>query len=323
MIGNALGTLLSGRARSLPMAALAAAMLALGACGGGGSTGMDTPPEPGQDALEALRSDPRVMRMGDILEGSDALLFSSLHAYYALSGSGATQSGRLVEKMDCAGGSCEGEDGSTVAVEDLTNAAEPDVVLSEAALGARDGFDTIRTQGGFALTVTLSGVTVTSDDVSMTGYGFWGEHGHAALELLSGPLTSVADGIALSGEFGQARAYVAGEVSGSNPAGMGSATWRGIAEASPTGTFQRLQGSATVTIADLARPRVGVAIDVPGHDIGAPGWADMPLENGGFASGTAGSDHLAGNFHGPGHAEAWGIFDTADYIGAFGTKRAR
>ena len=57
-------------------------------------------------------------------------------------------------------------------------------------------------------------------------------------------------------------------------------------------------GTATVTIADLSRPRVGVAIDVPGHAIGAPGWADMALANGRFETGRAGEDYLAGNFHG-------------------------
>ena len=76
-----------------------------------------------------------------------------------------------------------------------------------------------------------------------------------------------------------------------------------------------------MTIADLSRPRVGVAIDVPGHDIGAPGWADMPLTDGRFTAGTAGSDYLAGNFHGPNHEEAWDVFDTSGYVGAFGAKR--
>ena len=80
-------------------------------------------------------------------------------------------------------------------------------------------------------------------------------------------------------------------------------------------------GTATLTIADLSRPRVDVAIEVPGHTIGAPGWADMALGNGAFSSGTAGTDYLSGNFHGPAHEEAWGVFDTADYIGAFGAKR--
>ena len=76
-----------------------------------------------------------------------------------------------------------------------------------------------------------------------------------------------------------------------------------------------------LVLADLSRPRVEVAIDVPGHGIGAPGWADMPLSNGGFSSGTAGTDYLGGNFHGAGHEEAWGVFETANYLGAFGAKR--
>ena len=48
----------------------------------------------------------------------------------------------------------------------------------------------------------------------------------------------------------------------------------------------------------------------------------MPLGAGGFSAGTpGGGDHLAGGFHGPGHEEAWGVFDTSAYIGAFGARR--
>lgn len=42
---------------------------------------------------------------------------------------------------------------------------------------------------------------------------------------------------------------------------------------------------------------------------------------GGFATGTAGTDRISGRFHGPGDEEAWGVFDTGAYVGAFGTKR--
>lgn len=95
-----------------------------------------------------------------------------------------------------------------------------------------------------------------------------------------------------------------------------------MAEAVATGAFERLMGTATVSIADLSRPRVGVAIDVPGHDIGAPGWADMALRAGRFGSGTPGSgDWLTGDFHGPSHEEVWGVFDITDYIGAFGANK--
>ncbi len=28
-----------------------------------------------------------------------------------------------------------------------------------------------------------------------------------------------------------------------------------------------------------------------------------------------------GRFHGPGHEEAWGVFDTGAFVGAFGARR--
>ena len=46
-----------------------------------------------------------------------------------------------------------------------------------------------------------------------------------------------------------------------------------------------------MTTADLSRLGGGVAMDVPGHDIGAPGWVDMSLENGRIGAGTAGNGH--------------------------------
>ena len=309
------------RAKTLVALAALALPLALGACSGGSATGpAGPPPELGEEELAALRSDPRVVRMGGILERSDALLFTGLHARYALTGGGETVRGTLTETMDCAGGRCTGSGGTTIALADLTAPSDVDVGLSEAALGSRGGFDTVATRGRFEVTERVPGVTMTATP-SIRSWGFWGEHGFAALELGSSPLTGEADGTAVSGDFSLARAYAAGAVSGTNPAGPGGATWTGIAEASPVGRYERLMGTTTVTVADLSRPRVGVAIDVPGHDIGAPGWADMPLANGSFASGTAGTDYLGGNFHGPNHEEAWGVFDTADYLGAFGTRR--
>ena len=339
MTGNEFGGLLPMRMKTMAAAAIAAAALALGACGGGGGSAMgpeapppvtpETPPEVTPETpadglsgeeLAALRSDPRVVRLGGILERADTLLFTGLHSRYALSGGGETLSEAPVERMDCAGARCTGSDGASVAVADLTDPSDVDVSLSEAALGSRGGFDTVRTRGAFEVTESVPGVTVTAAP-SIRSWGFWGGHGFAALEIGAGPLSGEVDGTAFTGDFSLARAYAAGDAAGTNPAGTGSATWTGIAEASPTGRFERLTGTATVRIADLSRPRVSVAIDVPGHDIGAPGWTDMPLANGGFSSGTAGTDWLGGNFHGPAHEEAWGAFDTARHIGAFGARR--
>ena len=84
-----------------------------------------------------------------------------------------------------------------------------------------------------------------------------------------------------------------GAAAATNPAGLGSATWRGVAEAASTGTFERRQGTATLTIADLGLPRIGIAIDVAGWDIGAQTWSDMSLANGSFTVGRAGSDYMA------------------------------
>lgn len=315
--------------KMLRMAAFAAAALTLAACGGGGDGGGAAPPATMPPAalseaeIEGVRSDDRVVRLGGILGEADALLLTSARARYSIEGGGERLVEDLVDAFDCTGARCEAADGTVISVADLTgSAAELDVRLSEAALGERGGFDAAATRGRFELTEVAEGARVSVAPTVHT-YGFWGAHGYAALELGSGPLTGDADGTALTGEFAFARAYAAGAASGSNPGGTGSATWSGIVEASPVGAFERLTGSVTLTIADLARPTsVSVSVDVPGHEIDRPGWANAPLAAGRFSTGTAGSDYLEGSFHGPGGEEAWGVFDTTGYIGAFGAKRA-
>ncbi len=298
--------------RLLLTAALAAATLTLGACGGG------MPPDSPSLSDSA---DPRVARLGGLLEDADALRMSSLHARYSLAAGTETIADSYVEAVSCSGARCVAADGTATAVGDLLDLnAGADLETIEAALDMRGGFDTATTSGSFENTETLPDLTLTVSS-EVTSYAFWGEHGYAALVLGAGPIAAEIDGTAFSGAFALAQAQVAGAATGTNPTGLGSATWTGIAEASPTGTFERLTGTVRLTIADLSQPRVGVAMDVPGHIIGAPGWADMALDNGAFSSGTAGTDHLSGAFHGPAHEEAYGVFDTADYIGAFGAKR--
>ena len=318
MIANLPDALLSRKATILPILALAAATLALAACGGGSAMQSAVSPEPPEVPGDGPEPDAPLARLADILDRADTLLVGSLHSRWSLAGGGEALIGASADALACSGARCVAADGTAITVQDMLDL---DAGAGEADLGSRGGFDTAATRDAFAATESAAGVTVSG--LTVLGYGFWGEHGFAALELGSGSLADDAGETAFGGDFTQARAYALGEVSGFNPAGTGSATWRGLAEASPTGAFERLRGTATVTIADLSRPRVGVAIDVPGHAIGAPGWADMALAGGGFASGTAGRDHLAGHFHGPDHDEAWGVFDTATYLGAFGAKRER
>ena len=283
------------------------AALTLAACGGGGGSSGPVRPPPPATGLQG------------ILDRADTLLASGAHARWTLS-DGKTQIAETeVEAMRCAGARCVGEDGEATAAADLRGAfAAPGA--AGAVFGTRGGFDTATGKSAFEETQRVTGATVTAGP-GATSWGMWGEHGFAVLTLASGALAAEAGGVAFAGDFSSASAWALGDAAGSNPAGAGRAVWRGIAEAASTATFERLTGAATVTIADLSRPRVGVAIDVPGHDIGAPGWADMPLLNGRFATGTAGTDYLAGDFHGPAHQEAWGVFDTGAYVGAFGAKR--
>ena len=297
------------KSRTLRMVAFVAAAFILGACGSSMRT----------DDGDRLRSDPRVVRLEGLLGRSDTLLHSSLHSRYSLTAEGITIGDSTVEAMSCSGARCVAEDGTETTVQDLIDPSA-DIGMAEVELGMRGGFDTVTIRAGFEITESPPDVTLTSGP-TVNGYGFWGEHGYAAVTTGAGPLSGRIEGVPFTGDFAGATAYAVGDASGTNPAGMGSATWQGIAEAASTGTFERHQGTATVTIADLSRPRVGVAIDVPGHDIGAPGWADMALTDGRFTAGTAGSDYLAGNFHGPDHEEAWGVFDTSGYVGAFGAKR--
>jgi len=50
-------------------------------------------------------------------------------------------------------------------------------------------------------------------------------------------------------------------------------------------------------------------------------WPDISLTNGSFSQGSAADHHIHGHFHGQDHSEAWGIFHTNAYVGAFGAKR--
>ena len=151
-------------------------------------------------------------------------------------------------------------------------------------------------------------------------YGVWGLYGALHLQVVDGPMAGEVQGVPFTGDLSYAVAFVLGNATGSNPPGTGSATWRGVAEAVSTSTFQWGQGTATLTIADLSRPRVGVDIEIPGFAIGSPRWSDIPLTDGRFAIGTAGTDRLEGDFHGPAHYEAYGVFDTDAYVGGFGAK---
>ena len=304
--------------QTMRMAAVAAAALALAGCGGGGGESGST--TPGGGGVE-MPVDPTVVAFEALVDRTDTLLFSAVHSRWSGTVAGETVEVASAEPMTCTGASCTDADGMAIAAgETAVVAAVEGRGPGDATPGSQDGFDTVTATDRFQVVETLAGITVTAS-AAATLHGYWGEHGFAALTLGTGRLSGEAEGAPFTGQFGIASAYAAGDASGTNPGGVGSATWRGLAEAARKDTLERHRGTATVTIADLARPRVGVSIDVPGHAIGAPGWADMALDGGRFASGSAGTDWLSGSFHGPGHEEAWGVFDTTAHVGSFGARR--
>ena len=296
---------------------LAAAAVLLTGCGGGAAPALT------EEELDRLRADPRMVRLGGILGRADTLLAPSTYGHYSYSLQGTTLSGDWVEPVHCTGVRCTSGEDTQIAIEDL---ADPltGADLTFAELGSHGAFDTLIAGGRIDIS---EGVSDVEPDIAITSpppgwsYGFWGEYGAAALQIVDGPLSYRSGGDAFIRTVRAAGGFAAGEAAGTNPAGLGSATWSGIAEAASTDTFERRRGTATVTIADLSQPRVGVEIDVPGFAIDSPAWSDIPLANGRYASGTAGLDYLAGDFHGPDHDETYGVFDTGAHVGVFGAKR--
>ena len=296
------------------VAALAAAALTLAACGGGGSSttggGMRTPP---------TQPPPGAGGLGGLVERFDTLLSSAVHTSWSVSAAGETVADASAEAMICAGARCTAADGTELAARDLTIPAAAG--RAGADLGSRGGFRTVTAAESFAIEEALAGATARASP-EVTGYGFWGVHGFAALTLGSGPLSGMAGGVPFEGTFGFRERVRRGRCVGQQPRRYGG---RDLDRHRRGGREGRLRAAAGDRDGDHRRPvgapRVGVAIEVPGHAIGAPGWADMALDAGRFATGSVGSDYLAGNFHGPAHEEAWGVFDTADHVGAFGARR--
>ena len=301
-------------------------LLLLAGCGGdGGDKGVEMP----EDGTP-LASDERGKRLVRIVERADTLLVPGAHVDYAVSILDQTEEGSLFEAVSCEGITCSAEGVNDLELDlrafiDL----DIDISVSEANLQSRDGFDTADVKGNLDLSdigVQLPVITLT-EIPEVQVYGFWGEHGMAGLGLADGPYAGQVNAdpfdIPFDGHMKVAIPFALGDVSGTNPSGTGSATWTGIAEAVSPRTFMRREGTAALTIADLSlpQPTVSVAIDIDEEPIDKPGWTDMPLAGGHFKYGTAEADYLEGNFHGEEHSEAYGVFDTDTFTGAFGAKR--
>ena len=302
-------------------------LLFLAGCGGGGGNGDDEVEMP-DDVPVPLVSDDRVKRLETIVERTDSLLTPGVHVQYSVAIPGQEATRDLFQGISCTGDTCTHMgvrlDLNTAL---LTGLIDPnlDLSVSEANLRSRaDGFDTAFISGSLD-NVDIGGLIpdITIDEIpEATAYGLWGDHGMAGLILADGRFSARASGIPFTGDMQAAVPFAFGDVSGSNPGGSGSATWTGVAEAVALRTFMRREGVATLTMRNLAMPVVSVGIDLAGNPIGKPSWSDVEITDGGFIVGVPDDDdYLQGNFHGPDHQEAYGVFDTDNFTGSFGAIR--
>lgn len=303
------------------VAALAAvALLTLAACGGGGGDGPSLSP----NDIAQLRSDPRIVRAEAIIRGADTLLLPALRSDLSVSAQGRSASDSFAHGGSCSGTRCvlTGHGQREVVTVRGLAVPVPDPEWERADLGRRGGFDTLVFEGSSELADSVgSTVDNATFSASAIGYGFWGEYGVAVALLVDAPFSGTSQGVPFTGQLDMATAYAIGDVTGSNPSGLGGATWRGIAEAISTSSYQRLQGTATVRISDLSRPVVDVEVNIGGSWIGSSAWNDIPLYGGRFSAGYNGYDRLVAAFYGPAHQEAYGAFDTRSYVGVFGALR--
>ena len=317
--------------RTAAVAVAAAIALTLTACSSGGG-GDDSP-----DPVDLLLN-PSVVQLERIVERSDKLITPGMHISYSISVGDADElEEEVFQGAECSGASCSVEnadpadmDGTMVALQDLIELSAG-LTTADVSLGASDGFDTILIDSDLNVSGQILPNAVSVDPPRVSSMGLWGEHGFAGVAVGKGPLTGDLElselnaTVPFQGELKLAIAFAMGDTTGRDPTGIGNATWEGIVEAASTRTFERRTGTVQILMSDLSQPRASVDIEVDGFRVGPTEWSNLMLDGTGeFGHGTvADGNFLQGNFHGPDHEEAYGVFDTQNYTGAFGAKNTR
>ena len=286
-----------------------AAILSLAACGGGGDmnsrpalspgdirelTGLSAPVETAQ-AQQA--------RQQEVYSRSDSLILSTMRVGVAYPD--VTRTFR--EPAQCSGPRCELLDPTTgetsiISLDDIVSS-----IGDAEAIGSAHG-----------VTLTSESVRHMGDDI--TSLGAWMEHGSFALNTQRG----VDDDIEVDLVYTMAM----GDLT-DRPL-TGSATWLGIMVGTPTAgedEGDRLVGTAALNY-DMAAGGLDAAFSGitnidrgTAHDFEVVLFSDLEVgSDGTFARGQSGA-RIQGGFYGPDHAEAAGIFEQFDIVGAFGAKR--
>ena len=286
---------------------LAAAVISLTACGGSGSkpalgvddirelTGLSAPVETAE-AQEA--------RQQDILSRADSLILSTTHVETVLPDETRAYRRWVAE---CSGAECELLDPTTG--ESHTSGLDTGVYVpgDAEAIGSAHG-------------ITLVSESGSHMGVDITSLGAWTEHGSFALNS--------ARRVGEAAGRDSLHSVALGDLT-DRPL-TGSATWLGIMVGTPvTGDDRgdRLVGTAALNydldagVLDAGFSGIRNIDRGTAHSVEAVIFSDLAVEpDGTFARGQSGA-RIQGGFHGPGHAEAAGIFEQAGIVGAFGAKR--
>lgn len=298
----------------LRIALALAAPLALAACGGGGGGDPAASALPNADRVRELTGSlppaesvaAQAARVDGITGRADSLIVSSLHGDTTFPGETA-----FVIQSTCRATEC------------ILHA--PGSGLSW-TLGLEDFQQVSSTREGIRL--TRNGITL--GEVGADGfesYGAWMHH--AAFGVHSERETVMVEG--RSYRVYTRYAIAGGDLTGSEPTAL-SAAWRGVMVGTPaTGSTAGhvLQGDAALTysfeggrgVIDAAFTGIKDLDRLAPHVTEAVRIADVPVHGDGtFGTGPAGN-RIQGGFYGPDHAEAAGVFEHSNIVGAFGAKR--
>ncbi len=286
-----------------------AAVLSLAACGGGGNSGSQ--PTLGLDDIRELTglSAPaetaaaQEARQQDIVSRADSMILSTMHVEQVF----PDETRAFPRLSECSGGECEVLDpvtGETI----TTSVDEVEITPGDAdAIGSAHG-------------ITLLSESAHDMGVDMTSLGAWMEHGWFGL--------NGARGAGGEAEFHTLYAMALGELT-DRPLN-GSATWLGIMVGTPIAgddRGDRLVGTAALNYDTAAGGLDAAFSGIANIDRGTAHSTETVLfsdlevgPDGTFSRGQSGA-RIQGGFHGPGHAEAAGVFEQSGIVGAFGAKR--
>ena len=244
----------------------------------------------------------------DIFARSDSLILSTIHGE-----TGSTEIPTFRQLTRCSGSQCTVTEPLSGTVDTIDLANTPLRQGAAIALGSKHG-------------MTLVEESSTHTGADLASLGAWLEH--SSFALLNESQTGEEGTVDV--RYGIAR----GALTGTAPAG--SAAWLGLMVGTPItgdGRGERLVGDAVLTYdfpsgGDGSGPSLDVAfggiknIDRgTAHTVETVIFSNLAIgPDGTFAIGESGA-RIQGAFYGPGHAEAAGIFEQFDIVGAFGARR--